>query len=127
LTIAKVYGPLIPRKILKYVCFDEKCLWVIFAQIHLLTLAKPDQWLQKPLESRVARFFFYNIPKRGNIYQITKKYTKWQYNLPPCNLPNGIKIQISTSSTARPYKSYPNWDFLGLKIPSGNPVREFFR
>jgi hypothetical protein len=27
-------------------------------------------------------FSWYNIPKRGKIYQITIKYTKWPYNRP---------------------------------------------
>jgi hypothetical protein len=40
---------------------------------------------------RVARFSWYNIPKRGKIYQITTKYTKL-----PQNIPNYHKIyQIS--------------------------------
>jgi hypothetical protein len=26
---------------------------------------------------RVARFFWYKIPKRGKIYQMTIKYSKW--------------------------------------------------
>jgi hypothetical protein len=32
-------------------------------------------------------FSCFNIPKRGKIYQITRKYTKW-----PENIPNGQKI-----------------------------------
>jgi hypothetical protein len=38
--------------------------------------------------NRVANFFFfYNIPKREKINEITIKYTKW-----PQNAPNGRKI-----------------------------------
>jgi hypothetical protein len=36
------------------------------------------------------------------------KYTEWPKNIP-------------TSSIARPYKIYPNWDFWFKNIPSGNP------
>jgi hypothetical protein len=39
------------------------------------------------------------------------KYTEWPQNLP-------------TSSIARPYKMYPNWDFWFENIPSGNPALE---
>jgi hypothetical protein len=43
-------------------------------------------------------FSWYNVPKRGKIYQITIKYTKW-----PQNVPNGRKIhqmvQNITTST----------------------------
>jgi hypothetical protein len=36
---------------------------------------------------RVARFSWYNIPKRGKIYQCAIQYTSW-----PQNIPNGSEI-----------------------------------
>jgi hypothetical protein len=42
------------------------------------------------------------------------KYTKWPYNIP-------------TSSIARLFKIYPNWDFGFENIPSGKPVPELTR
>jgi hypothetical protein len=32
-------------------------------------------------------FSLHNIPKRGKIYQVTIRYTKW-----PQNMPNGLKM-----------------------------------
>jgi hypothetical protein len=40
------------------------------------------------------------------------------------NVPNGLKMYLSTYSTARPSKIFPNLDSWFENIPSGNPVSE---
>jgi hypothetical protein len=40
-----------------------------------------------PVSSRVTRFFLIQPTKKGKIYQMATKYTKW-----PQNIPNGRKI-----------------------------------
>jgi hypothetical protein len=42
------------------------------------------------------------------IYHLAIKLTKWSLNM-------------LASSTERPFKIYPNWDFWFENIPSGNP------
>jgi hypothetical protein len=69
-------------------------------------------------------FSWRNIPKRGEIYQITTtlpnghriyqrnvKYSKWPWNIP-------------AFSMLRPSKIYPSWYFWFENKPSGNPGRE---
>jgi hypothetical protein len=43
-----------------------------------------------------------------------------QYTKLPRNTSNG-DINIPTSSSARPSKIFPNWDFWFENMPSGNP------
>jgi hypothetical protein len=80
--------------------------------------------------SRVARFFWCNIPKRGKIYLTTIKYIKWLQILP-----NGCKIlqmdikyiYLPTFSILRPSNFYPNLDLFWFEnIPSGNPAQTLF-
>jgi hypothetical protein len=76
------------------------------------------------MPSRVARLFWYNIPKREN---------KPNYHKIPQNVPNGSKmllmaityVHIPTYSIPRPSKIYPNRDFWFENILSGNPDAEF--
>jgi hypothetical protein len=91
---------------------------------HLLKFLFLIQYLVKKLISTAGLpdFSWYVIPKWGNIYQITRKYTKRPY----LNIPNGRKIdqmsrKYTNISIARPSKIYPNWDFWLENIPSGNP------
>jgi hypothetical protein len=69
-------------------------------------------------------FSWSKIPKWGEIYQITTKYTKW-----PKNISNGrkidqmvIKYTYKTFSIARPSKIYPIGYFWFENKPSGNPA-----
>jgi hypothetical protein len=66
-------------------------------------------------------FSWYNIPKRGKIYQIATKYTKW-----PQNISNGRKIyQIHIKYTKIYYcKTHQNLPKLGFWVWSGNPARD---
>jgi hypothetical protein len=58
------------------------------------------------LGSRVARFFLVHdtkneksVPNEHKMYLMVK------------NIPNGLKIYVSTFSNLRPSEIYPNWDF----------------
>jgi hypothetical protein len=53
-----------------------------FSQAHMDTLV-----------CRVARFFWYNIPKHGKIYHMTNTCNKW-----PSNIPNGRKIYLMATN-----------------------------
>jgi hypothetical protein len=67
-------------------------------------------------------FSWHNIPKRGKIYQTTKKLPNFHY-VKMQNCPKKFKwpYNMQTFSIPRPPKIYPNWDFWFEKIPSGNP------
>jgi hypothetical protein len=57
------------------------------------------------------------------INQITAKYTKWPQIVSNGrqNRPNIHKKYYTTSSIARLFKMYPNWDFWSEYEPSDNP------
>jgi hypothetical protein len=69
--------------------------------------------------ARVARFFFIQNTKTGEIYQMATK------------LPNGHKLyhieviysNVPTFFVPRPSKFYPNLDFWFENKPSGNPEK----
>jgi hypothetical protein len=45
------------------------------------------RWMKHCCRPGLPDFYWYNILKRGKIYQITMKYTKWRQSIP-----NGRKI-----------------------------------
>jgi hypothetical protein len=47
------------------------------------------------LPAGLPDFSWYNIPKRGKIYQITTKYNKWLLNLPIGGEINQIAIKYT--------------------------------
>jgi hypothetical protein len=61
----------------------------------------------------LSDFSWYNIPKRGKIYQISIKYTKWPYNRPNGHKIEHLPLQIPPKFT--------QIRIFGFKMSSGNP------
>jgi hypothetical protein len=67
------------------------------------------------IRKRLPDFSWYNIPKRGNSYRMSKNISK-------CCKIDQMSIKVTNIFIARPSRIYPNCD--PENIPSGNPVRK---
>jgi hypothetical protein len=73
----------------------------------------------KALQIRVARFFWYKIPKQEKIYQITTNYTKCTRNITKDHKMDQVSIKYTNIFHC---KTLPNLDFWFENKPSGNPA-----
>jgi hypothetical protein len=60
-------------------------------------------------------FSWYNIPKRGKIYQITIKYTKWPQNIPNCRKVDPMAIKYSNIFHCKTLQNLPKMVILVWK------------
>jgi hypothetical protein len=67
-------------------------------------------------------FSWYNLPKRGKIYQTTTQYTKMSIIYQMAVKLTKCPKNTPTSFIARPSKMYPNWNFWSENKPSGDPL-----
>jgi hypothetical protein len=69
----------------------------------------------------LPNFSWHNIPKLGEIHQISTKYPKGKTMYEMAEIYSKWSKNAPAFSVPRPSKIYPNWDFWFEDIPSGNP------
>jgi hypothetical protein len=77
--------------------------------------------VERQLEPELPDISWYNIPKRGNIYQINIKYGKWPQNIPNSHKIGLMAINYTNIFHCKALQIDPNWYFWFENIPSGNP------